>query len=239
MHFNRRDDLRAVGVPLAVVVALSLLVGVVPATDDVRPSDSGAIPLTATPELGSSDPGAPRVAATDVPATDGGSEADAADRAAPPFKVPALYGFGSVISAFPDGDGKTLTVVQFPAKHAGIVFGTELPAHADDFAAALAKKGVTFAVTHVPVEQLKDMMGKHGVEITAIYSGLVKGELSPPSPDCLLEEATWSRCYKGAIDLDSWYQARYSPQDLDPSLSPPKVWKWRSLYPHVYAGYGP
>ena len=130
-------------------------------------------------------------------------------------------------------------MVQFPAKHAGVLFRTELPAAADAFAAALAKKRVTFAVTHVPVEQLKDMMNKHGVEGTAIYSKLVTGELSPPSPDCLLEEATWSRCYKGGIDLDSWYQARYSPQDLDPSLSPPKVWKWRSLYTHVYAGYGP
>ena len=239
MHLTRRADLRAVGVPISVALALSLHVGVIPATEDVRPPGPAAIASTATPEPGPSDSAAPRIAATDVPATGGGSEPVATDSAAPPFKTPALYGLRGIISAYPDGDGKTVTMVQFPAKHAGVLFGTELPADADDLVAALAKKGVPFALTHVPVEQVKEMMGKLGVGSIAIYPALAKGEIAPPSPECLLEEDTWSRCYKGGIDPDTWYQAGYSQQDLDPSLSPPKVWKWRSLYPHAYAGHGP
>lgn len=239
MNMNRRDDLRAVGVSVAVAVALSFSAVLVSAAEDVRPHQPGSVAPAAASKSGLAAGDATSVAASDVPAQDLASEPDAAAVAGPPFKSPSYSGFARVISAFFDDDGKTLTMVQFPAEHAGLLFGRHLPPDADAFAAVLAKNGVTFAVTHFPYEQLKTAMEKVGIGISAVYPALAKDDIAPLSPDCLLEEAAWSRCYKGGIDLGSWYQARYPSQDLDPSFSRPKLWKWRSLSPHMHTGYDP
>ena len=239
MNANRRNDLRAVAVSVAVALAFSFSTVVVLATEHDEALESGPIVPSATSEPAGHDEDAASVAATDVPANDLPSGPDHPAIASTPFKSPTLAGSAPVTSAFFDDGGKTLTMVQFPAEHFGLFFGKELPLDADAFASVLAKKGVPFAVTHLSKENLKPLMGKAGVGMTAFYTALAAGAFSSPSPDCLLEEVTWSRCYKEGLDLLSSYQPVHSSPDLDLSRSPPKLWKWRSLSPHMRTGYVP
>ena len=239
MNANRRDDLRAAAVSVAVALAFSFSTVVVLATEHDEALESGPIVPSATSEPAGHDEDAASVAATDVPANDLPSGPDHPAIASTPFKSPTPAGSTPVTSAFFDDGGKTLTMVQFPAEHFGLVFGKELPLDADAFASVLAKKGVPFAVTHLSKENLKPLMGKAGVGMTAFYTALAAGAFSSPSPDCLLEEVTWSRCYKEGIDLLSSYQPVHSSPDLDLSRSPPKLWKWRSLSPHMRTGHVP
>ena len=239
MNTNRRDDLRAVAISVAVALAFSFSTVVVLATEHDKALESGSIVSSATSEPAGHEEDAASVAATDVPANDLPSAPDHPAIASTPFKSSTLAGYAPVVSAYFDHDGKTFTMVQFPAEHSGLLFGKGLPPHADALASVLAKNGVTFAVTHFSLEDLKASIDKAGVGMTAVYPALAMGAFPPPSPDCLLEEATWSRCYKEGIDFGPLYQAFHSSQDLDPSLSPPKFWKWRSLSPHMRTVYVP
>lgn len=239
MNTNRRDDLRAVAISVAVALAFSFSTVVVLATEHDKALESGSIVPSATSEPAGHDEDAASVAATDVPANDLPSGPDHPAIASTPFKFPTLAGSALVTSAFFDDGGKTLTMVQFPAEHFGLFFGKGLPLDADAFASVLAKKGVPFAVTPLSKENLKPLMGKAGVGVTAFYTALATGGFSSPSPDCLLEEVTWSRCYKEGLDLLSSYQPVHSSPDFDLSRSPPKLWKWRSLSPHMRTGYLP
>ena len=239
MNMNRRDDLRAVAVSVAVAFAFSFSTVVVLATEHDEALESGPIVPSATSEPAGHDEDPTSMAATDVPAKDLPFGLDHPVIASTPFKSPTLAGYAPVVSAFFDHDGKTVTMLQFPAEHSGFLFGKEPPSDADALASVLAKNGVTFAVTHFSLEDLKVSMGKAGVGMTAVYPALAMGAFPPPSPDCLLEEATWSRCYKAGIDFVPSYQAVHLSQDLDTSLSPPKLWKWRSLSPHMHTGYDP
>ena len=240
MNLNRRADLRAVAVSLAVAFAFSFSTVAVLATEHDEAVPSGPVVLSAPSEPAAHDEDTTGVAATDVPVKDlHSSGLDDPAVVSVPFKSPGLAGYAPVVSAFFENDGKTLTMVQFPAEHSGFLFGKELPPDADALASLLAKNGVTFAVTHFSLEELEASLRKVGLGVTAVYPALATGAFRPPSPDCLLEEATWSRCYKEGIDLVPWYQSLHSSQDLDTSVSPPKLWKWRSLSPHMHTGYGP
>ena len=239
MDMNRRDDLRAVAVSVAVAFAFSFSTVAAFATDRDRDLQPAPITPSATSESTAHDHDATSVAVTALPAEGLSSGVGDSAVASTPPKSPSLPASPPVISAFFDADGTALTMVQFPAEHAGLLFGKELPPDSDAFRSVLAKNGVTFTVIQFPLTALKASMDSAGIDMKAVYYALAAGVVPPPSPDCLLEQASWSRCYKGRIDFDAWYQASYPSQDLDISATPPKWWKWRSLSPHLHTGYGP
>ena len=240
MNMMCRDDHRAVAAFVGVaLVFLFFIARVLAAEHDGAVDSAPIVPSTTLEPAGRHNADAVGAAATDVAGKDLPSESGNPGIGLTPFKYRTLAGYAPVVSAFFDDDGETLTVVQFPAEHSELVVGKGLPRDVDALASLLAKKGVTFAVTHFSLEDLKGSMDKAGVGLTAVYPAMAIGTIRSPSPECLLEETTWSRCYQGQIDLSSWYQGVHSSQDLDPSLPPPKLWKWRSLSPHLHTGYGP
>ena len=240
MNMMCRDEHRAIAAFVGVAFVFSFFsIRVLAAEHDAAVYSAPIVPSTTLGPAGHHDEGAVGAAAPDVAGKDLASELGNLGVRLAPFKYRPLAGYAPVVSAFFDDDGETLTMVQFPAEHSELVVGKGLPRNVDALASLLAKKGVTFAVTHFSLEDLKGSMDKGGVGLTAVYPAVAIDTIGSPSPECLLEETTWSRCYKGQIDLSSWYQGVHSSQDLDPSLPPPKLWKWRSLSPHLHTGYGP
>ena len=239
MNVTCRDDLRAVSafVLLAFVSSFYALPVLAADTDEVRVPQA-VVPSATVP------PGSDSQAPTGVAAA-GDSAAERPspqDDSAPPT-TPSPYGtqlvYPTVVSAFFDEGDRGLVMVQFPVEHARLLFGKGLPRDADAFTALLAENDVRFAVTHIPPGAPPGSLGRASAHMAAMASVWAKDALPAPSPDCLLEESTWSRCYKGNLDFVPWYEAKYSFDDADLSGVPPKLWKWRSLSPHTHTGFKP